>query len=142
MINKIILSLCLFSAIALSQTQSLTKLDSVADEGYYVRARYPNPYDAINYIEFSIPDSSNVVIFILGYSKIENDLKINYKDTLKIVYQGILEKGTYRCIWNWQDRINNRVSSGYYAEYIKAETIYNDLRKMSFIGMTKIAVVF
>jgi hypothetical protein len=140
--NKIIIFFLFYTAVSLSQTNPVVKLDSVADKGYYINERYPNPFSPVTYIDLNIPDSSNVIIYILNCSYIENKLTINEKDTIKIVYQGILGKRLYRVTWNLRDQNNNQIKNGCYAEYIKADRVPNIFQQMSFVGITKMIMLF
>jgi hypothetical protein len=139
--NYIFIFILFFSSISFSQTNSVIKLDRIADKGYYVEKRYPNPFSPVTYTDFNIPDSSNVIIYILECSNNENKLNINPTDTVIIIYQGILNKGFYRCTWDLLDRNNIKVKSGCYTEYIKAEAVLDIFQQISFVGITKMVLI-
>ena len=138
--NHIIIFILFFSSISFSQVNSVIKLDKIADKGYYVENKYPNPFSPVTYTDFNIPDSSNVIIYILRCPE-ENKSDISQIDTIKIIYEGTLNKGFYRCTWNLRDQNNIKVKSGCYTEYIKAETVLNIFQQMSFVGITKMVLL-
>jgi hypothetical protein len=140
--NKyLIIFILLVNSILFAQENTIIKIDSVESKnGYYLEKMYPNPFSPINYINFNIPDSSNVKIFILQHKKSNDGLFLNQSDTTRIIFRGILEKGYYKSIWDWKNSSNQLVENGYYSFCISAYSEMEEGHIMKFSAKTKLIV--
>jgi len=70
---------------------------------------YPNPFNSSTSIEYEIPRSGNVEIFICD---------LNGR-LVKILFQKKLEQGRHQLTWDGLDKANQKVTSGLYIYSIR-----------------------
>ncbi len=69
-----------------------------------IKTIYPNPFNPQATVSFGIQEAGNVNLTIYNIKG----------EKVKSIYNGYLEKGTYRCLWNGKDEANTNCSSGIY----------------------------
>jgi hypothetical protein len=125
----------------IAQDLKLINSDSLQNvNGFYLKNTYQNPYGATSYIEFNIPLDCNVKVFISQDKESGSDGKDYDADTLKTLYNGLLEKGFYKVTWDLTDNNNNQVENGYYNCFLIA-SFDGKTYKMDFQGSTRMIVM-
>jgi flagellar hook assembly protein FlgD len=84
-----------------------------------LNSNYPNPFNPITHIAYSIRESGNVTLEVY-----------NLKGQLvKSLLNEVIETGDYTITWNGTDNSNKSVSSGVYFYKMKTQN-YNSTKKM------------
>ncbi|MCK4695875.1 MAG: T9SS type A sorting domain-containing protein, partial [Candidatus Cloacimonetes bacterium] len=84
-----------------------------------VLCNYPNPFNPVTNISYSIPQDSDV--------KLE---MFNIKGQLvKVLIDNFLGKGFYTVTWDGSDLSNNQVTSGIYFYRLKVDNNFSEIKK-------------
>jgi hypothetical protein len=90
--------------------------------GHILYQNYPNPFNAQTVIEFTLPNSGQVVIIIFDILGRELNTLVSQK----------FSSGKYRVIWDGKDQHGHPVGSGIYFYLLKTDG-HIDYRKMMII---------
>ncbi|MEJ5262449.1 MAG: FlgD immunoglobulin-like domain containing protein [Ignavibacterium sp.] len=126
-VGTIIGSVGLQGLTGLARTRGVVSVDdksSLIPEEYALYQNYPNPFNPTTNIKFSLPVQSNVrlqIFNILG-------------EVVKELVNTVLPAGTHSFVWNAENNINSKVTSGIYFYRLTADgadgTKYSSIRKM------------
>ena len=106
----------------------ISKQDSAkSPTGYTIYPHYPNPFSETTYIRFDLPDTSKINLVILSETK----------DTIRLVYSGILPGGFFRADWGNMDSQGNVLPGGIYFIELTAESKQSSIIHMNFKGIIK-----
>ncbi len=83
--------------------------DDIAPLEFAIRGNYPNPFNPLTTIEFSLPESGsvNLVIYNQSGQKVRN------------LMSGYMKQGTHTVVWDGRDDRGRGVSSGVYITHLK-----------------------
>ena len=89
-------------------TSSVTGIKSQANviKSFELKQNYPNPFNPTTTIEFSLNQS--------GFEKVSLTVYNILGKKVKTLYNGVLDRGTYRFEWNGTNEANQPVASGMY----------------------------
>lgn len=126
-VGTIIGSVGLQGLTGLARTRGVVSVDdksSLIPEEYALYQNYPNPFNPSTNIKFSLPVQSNVrlqIFNILG-------------EEVRELVNTALPAGTHSFVWNAENNINSKVTSGIYFYRLTADgvdgTKYSSIRKM------------
>lgn len=89
-----------------------TKIDVTLPKQYSLITNYPNPFNPITTISFSLPENSYVMLTIYDLSG---------REIIKLV-DSFKPSGTYQSTWNGKDKNGRSVSSGVYLYSLMAKS--------------------
>ena len=75
-----------------------------SNTAYSLEPNYPNPFNPLTTISYSLPKRTNVSLKV--FDMLGNEIAV--------IYEGEKSEGTYTVQWNGKDKFQNRVSSGIY----------------------------
>lgn len=111
----------------LARTRGVVSVEdksSLIPEEYALYQNYPNPFNPSTKIKFSLPVESNVrlqIFNILG-------------EVVREIVNTVLPAGTHSFVWNAENNINSKVTSGIYFYRLTADgvdgTKFSSIRKM------------
>jgi len=96
---------------------------STVPENFYLNNNYPNPFNPTTSITFGLSTSADVrinIYNILGQRIFEFS-------------KGRLEAGSYNFIWNGENQIGEKVTSGIYFYEMEAGNEYREIKKMTLL---------
>lgn len=105
-------------------SSSIDGEDPNLPESYSLEQNFPNPFNPITNIKFSIPNSANVKLTIYNL----------LGESVNVLLEKELQSGSYNVIWNADDQFGRKVSSGVYFYELRASSEkgsdFNQIRKM------------
>lgn len=84
---------------------------------------YPNPFNPVTTVEFSIPIGAEVTLSIYNL----------LGQKIATVHNGYAKPGTYRATWNGLDMYGSPVSSGVYLYELDAGSFFHQVKKMTLL---------
>ena len=96
---------------------------STVPENFYLNNNYPNPFNPTTSITFGLSTSADVrinIYNILGQRIFEFS-------------KGRLEAGSYNFIWNGENQIGEKVTSGIYFYEMEAGNTFHKIKKMTLL---------
>ncbi len=99
----------------------------ILPKSYTLEQNYPNPFNPATTINFSLPTSANVKLTVYNL----------LGETVRVLVDNEMQAGNHSVVWNANDNIGKKISSGIYFYELKASSDngknFNQIRKMILI---------